>query len=481
MTRLRKSLDQERLKTSLDAKAPTWQGSSRRRRFSGRRSEQNINHDVRSVGSCSRKGGRKPVRAAAAMFARLFTVRRPFLCALAACLLAAFASVCVVSAEPKSRFQPPSTVATQVALVSDPGGLALVVDMSAEATASASYMASPLRLVLDFANVRFQASAVPHPPAGGPVAAVRFGAFMRGEGRAIVELAEPMRAAEQRFFPLEGGGKRLVIRLEPIPRAAFMALAKPIADDIVTGSTARAQGARPQELPLVFLDPGHGGIDSGATGPGGELEKTLVLQFAMALKERLERGGKARVAMSRTSDVFVPLRDRVRLARQAKAQLFISLHADALPADEGEARGATIYTLSERATDERTARLAEKENRADLAAGIESREDQDEVADILFDLARRESRAFSGQFARQLVQTLPKATRLHRNPLKGAGFRVLRAPDVPSVLVELGYLTSPDEARLMMTEEWRRGAADAMADAIERFLQERIGRETDKP
>jgi N-acetylmuramoyl-L-alanine amidase len=395
--------------------------------------------------------------------------------------MAMVALVVQVAAEPTSRVRPPSIVATQVSLVSDAAGQALVIDMSAEAGATPSYMANPLRLVLDFPKLGFQAAAVPRPPAGGPVAAVRFGAFMRGEGRAIVELAQPMRAAEQRFFPLDGGGARLVIRLEPIPRAAFMALAKPVSDDIVTGSTARAQGARPTELPLVFLDPGHGGIDSGATGPGGELEKTLVLQFAVALKDRLERGGKARVAMSRTGDVFVPLRDRVRLARQAKAQLFISLHADALPADEGEARGATVYTLSDRATDERTARLAEKENRADLAAGIESREDQDEVADILFDLARRETRAFSGQFSRQLVQTLPKAMRLHRIPQKGAGFRVLRAPDVPSVLVELGYLTSPDEAKLMLTEDWRRGAADAMAEAIEKFLQDRISKETDKP
>jgi N-acetylmuramoyl-L-alanine amidase len=372
-------------------------------------------------------------------------------------------------------------VATQVALISDADGQALVVDMSAEINAAVSVMADPMRLVLDFPRLRFHAPQAAAPAQGGPVANVRFGAFMRGEGRVIVELNRPLRASEQRFLDLEGGGRRLVVRLEPIPREAFMALARPIADDIITGSTARAQGAKPSDLPLVFLDPGHGGIDSGATGPGGELEKTLVLQFATTLRDRLERGGKARVMMSRTGDVFVPLRDRVRLARQAKAQLFISLHADALPADEGEARGATVYTLSERATDDRAQKLAEKENRADLAAGMELKDDQDEVADILFDLARRESRAFSLQFARQLVQTLPKATRVHRNPLRGAGFRVLRAPDIPSILLELGYLTTPEEARLMMTDDWRRATADAAAQAIERFLQERVVRETDAP
>jgi N-acetylmuramoyl-L-alanine amidase len=387
---------------------------------------------------------------------------------------------CTALAEPHPK-PPTAAVATQVALVSNAEGHAIVVDMSGEVRAVASYMADPMRLILDFPKLRFQAPAVPRSEAGGPVAALRFGAFLRGEGRIIIELAQPLRVVEQQFLPLEGGGQRLVVRMEPLARQAFMALARPISDDVVTGSTARAQGARPAELPLVFLDPGHGGIDTGATGPGGEQEKALVLQFALALKDRLERGGKARVMMSRTTDVFVPLRDRVRMARQSKAQLFISLHADALPSDEGEARGATVYTLSERATDERAAKLAEKENRADLAAGVEARDDQDEVADILFDLARRESRAFSSHFARQLIQTLPKATRMHRNPLKGAGFRVLRAPDVPSVLIELGYLTTAEDAKLMLTDEWRRGTADAVTDAIERFLQERIVKETDKP
>lgn len=384
-------------------------------------------------------------------------------------------------ARQKPPAEQPGPVATQIVLTSGTEGHALVIDMSAEVRAVVSVMADPLRLVLDLPGVGIHAPKASAPAPGGAISGLRFGAFMRGEGRVILELNQPMHVAEQRFVPVQGGGKRLVVRLEPIERAAFLALAKPAFDDIVTGSTARAQAGRTTELPLIFIDPGHGGIDSGASGPGGELEKNIVLQFSLALKERLERGGKARVMLSRTSDMFVPLRDRVRMARQAKAQLFISIHADALPSDEGEARGATIYTLSDRATDERAQRLAEKENRADMAAGIDARDDQDDVADILFDLARRESRAFSTQFARQLVQTLPKATRLHRNPLKGAGFRVLRAPDVPSVLMELGYLTTAEEAKLMQTEEWRRATADSTAEAIERFLQERISRETDGP
>jgi N-acetylmuramoyl-L-alanine amidase len=224
-----------------------------------------------------------------------------------------------------------------------------------------------------------------------------------------------------------------------------------------------------------MLDPGHGGIDPGASGPGGELEKTIVLDFANALKTVLEANGRVRVQMTRAGDTFVPLRDRVRLARVARAAVFLSIHADSLP-DEGDVRGATVYTLAERASDERTQRLADRENRADLAAGIEIKEDQEEVADILFDLARRETRVFSHQMARTLVATLPRATRLHRIPLRGAGFQVLRAPDVPSVLLELGYLSSAEEARMLVSDEWRQATARVTAEAIERFVEERVQR-----
>jgi N-acetylmuramoyl-L-alanine amidase len=374
----------------------------------------------------------------------------------------------------KTRMTVGGPVVTQIGVTQSAVGASIVIDISTEMRAQISAMLDPQRLLLDFEGVRFHASQVKIAEKDGLVRALRFGAFMQGQGRIVLDLGAPAHVAEQRFLPLDGGGLRLVITLQPTSPAAFRSLARPVSDDIVTGSTDQNQPQR--DLPLIVLDPGHGGIDSGASGPSGELEKTLVLQFGQALKERLESGGKVRVLMTRTSDVFVPLRDRVRIARQAKAQLFISLHADAL-ADEDNVRGASIYVLSERATDERSARLADKENKADLAAGLDTKDDQDEVADILFDLARRESRAFSSQFARQLVQTLPKATRMHKNPLRGAAFRVLRAPDVPSVLLELGYLTTADEAKLMMTDEWRRATADATAEAIERFATERINRE----
>ncbi len=378
------------------------------------------------------------------------------------------------AAEARQALQGP--VVTQVLLQQDREGATLILDMSEEIAPRVSGSAEPQRLFLDFPGGRFLAAATRPLGKNEHVRDLRFGAFMRGQARVVLELARPLRIAEQRFVPLEGGGSRLVILFEPASAEAFRLVAGGFADDIVTGSVDAKSAASGPELPLIVLDPGHGGIDAGATGPSGELEKTIVLQFALALKQRLEQGGKTRVLMTRTSDVFVPLRERVRIARAAKAQLFISLHADAL-ADEENVRGASVYVLAERATDERSAKLADKENRADLAAGLEQREDQDEVADILFDLARRESRAFSNQFARHLAGTLPKATRMHKNPLRGAAFRVLRAPDVPSVLLELGYLTTAEDAKLMQTEEWRRQTADAAAEAIERFVAERLRRE----
>jgi N-acetylmuramoyl-L-alanine amidase len=366
-------------------------------------------------------------------------------------------------------------VATQIAFNGESETSSLVIDMSHALQARVGAMQGPDRLVLDFDGLRIHASQVRMMSRDERVKSIRFGAFMRGQARILIELANPMLVDDQRFIDLPDGGKRLIIRFKTATAVDFAgAAAARKSDQIVTGTTpvkvSDAQTAT--ELPLVVLDPGHGGIDSGASGPSGELEKAIVLAFAHSLKARLETSGKVRVKLTRSDDTFVSLSDRVKFTRQAKAALFVSLHADALP-DEGDVRGASIYTLSEKATDERSQRLADKENRADLAAGVESPEDQDEVADILIGLARREARVFSVQFARTLAATLPKVTRMHRVPLRGAGFKVLRSGDVPSVLLELGYLTTIEDAKLLQSEDWRKNTADAAGEAIERFLAEK--------
>jgi N-acetylmuramoyl-L-alanine amidase len=284
-----------------------------------------------------------------------------------------------------------------------------------------------------------------------------------------------------------GQPPRLVLELEQVDRTSFVqslaAASRPelrpaIADaaDIaaVADSAATARPAAPADLrPVVVIDPGHGGIDNG-TQAGGESEKSLVLGFGLALRDRLEKSGKYRVVMTRTDDTFIPLADRVRIARNQSAALFVSIHADALPRREGDARGATIYTLSDRASDAEAERLAEAENKADAIGGVNLTEEPTDVADILIDLAQRETRTFSNRFARLLMGEMKNTVRMHKRPLKSAGFRVLKAPDVPSVLIELGYVSNKGDREHLVSENWRSRTVGSMAQAIDTFLAKRL-------
>jgi N-acetylmuramoyl-L-alanine amidase len=178
--------------------------------------------------------------------------------------------------------------------------------------------------------------------------------------------------------------------------------------------------------------------------------------------------------MTRSDDTFVPLADRVRFARSRNAQLFISIHCDALARGEGDAQGATVYTLSDHASDAEAAKLADAENRADVISGVDLSAEPDDIAGILIDLAQRETRTFSQQFAKQLVNELKTAARMHKNPLKSAGFRVLKAPDVPSVLIELGYVSSRKDLKQLMSESWRTHVGDAIVKAVDGYFTTRL-------
>jgi N-acetylmuramoyl-L-alanine amidase len=179
--------------------------------------------------------------------------------------------------------------------------------------------------------------------------------------------------------------------------------------------------------------------------------------------------------MTRTDDRFVPLGDRVRFARHEGAALFVSIHADALAArGEADVRGATVYTLSDTASDSEAARLAEDENKADAIAGVDLSSEPEEVAGILVDLAQRETKNFSHHFARTVVGELKTAAKLHRNPLKSAGFKVLKAPDVPSVLIELGYVSNKQDLKLMTSDAWRTRTSEAVAQAVNAFFSTRL-------
>jgi N-acetylmuramoyl-L-alanine amidase len=226
----------------------------------------------------------------------------------------------------------------------------------------------------------------------------------------------------------------------------------------------------PTNKPVIVLDPGHGGVDLGASSGHGDIEKDIVLDFATALAAKLESQGRYKVVLTRGADVFIPLNERVQIARDANAALFVSIHADTLY--EGHVQGATVYTVSERASDAEAARLADKENQADAAAGVVT-EDVAEVHDILQDLTRRETRAYSHMFSRTLVALWKNAAQLNKNPQRSAGFRVLKALDVPSVLLELGYLSNEKDLANLVSPEWRDKAAGTLAGAIDSFFAQR--------
>lgn len=236
----------------------------------------------------------------------------------------------------------------------------------------------------------------------------------------------------------------------------------------------RAPARDTARLPLVVLDPGHGGADPGAIGTRGTQEKRITLPLALELKRRLEAAGRCRVALTRTSDVFVSLARRVEFARRREAALLLSIHADATPAGQSQAlRGASVYTMSERATDSLAAALARRENLADRAGGLRLPSVSPEVQRILLSLMRQETRAGSERLARLAVNALDGEVALLNQPLRRAQFVVLKAPDVPAALVECGFLSNPQDEALLRQAGHRAKVAAALAEAVNGFIGRR--------
>ncbi len=221
-------------------------------------------------------------------------------------------------------------------------------------------------------------------------------------------------------------------------------------------------------VPVIVIDPGHGGVDPGATGVSGTYEKHITLAMARELKTMLERNGRYRVHLTRDRDVFIRLRERIAIARAQGADLFISLHADAV--QNPQIRGLSVYTLSRNASDSEAQALAEKENKADLIAGIDLTHESADVANILIDLAQRETMNRSAGFATELVDEVGQEMDLLGNTHRFAGFAVLKAPDVPAVLVEMGYLSNESEEKMLRQPQYRARLAKSVSKAVERFF-----------
>jgi N-acetylmuramoyl-L-alanine amidase len=367
-----------------------------------------------------------------------------------------------------------------------------ILDLDKAIPFRAFALADPYRVVVDIPQINFTLPAGTGNAGRGLIKAFRYGLVMPGGSRIVFDLTGPARVSKSYVLDAANGQPpRLVLEFEEVDRTTFVQslaaanrpeLRPAIADatDAAIPATVSAEPAKEEpksvvvdSRPLIVIDPGHGGIDNG-TQANGESEKNIVLAFGLALRDRIERSGKYRVVMTRTDDTFIPLDDRVKVAHNQSASLFVSIHADALPRHEGDAQGATIYTLSDRASDAEAERLAEEENKADAIGGVNLTEEPTEVADILIDLAQRETRTFSNRFARLLAGEMKNSARMYKHPLKSAGFRVLKAPDVPSVLVELGYVSNKSDLEHLVSENWRSKTVASVAQAIDAFFAKRL-------
>jgi N-acetylmuramoyl-L-alanine amidase len=382
------------------------------------------------------------------------------------------------AAAPETRAPGDVPVARDVRLAGDEAKTRLVVDLDRKIDVRAFALANPYRVIIDMPQVTFTFPDKTGEKGRGLVKAFRFGLVMQGGSRIVIDLVKPARI--ERAQVLDAANEqpaRLVLDLAATDRDTFM---RTIA--LNNRPSDRATRPRDPELevktadprPLVVLDPGHGGPDHGTRlAPTESPEKTIVLEFCLVLKDKLEKTGKYRVAMTRTDDTFIALADRVGFARDRKAALFISVHADALERGDSDVQGATIYTLSETASDATAASVAEVENRADVIAGLDIAPEATDVADILIDLAKRETKTFSLQFARTLVGEMRNATRLHKEPMRSASFVVLKAPDIPSVLVELGYVTNKQDLKSMTSDAWRGKVTDSVMQAVGTYFTAR--------
>lgn len=331
-------------------------------------------------------------------------------------------------------------------------------------------LTDPARLVIDFNEVDWSGVEERDLLSGRYAEAVNMGPFKPGWSRMVVDLASPQRIVLAGLKIGVGRDAVFTASLESVSQDEFekasgapagASFAKPAAVDLAT-PIQRQTGDR--DL-VIMLDPGHGGIDPGAER-GDVRESDLMLIFALELKEALLRAGGFKVLLTRESDIFVPLETRVTLARAARADVFLSIHADALA--EGRATGATVYTLSEKASDVASQKLAERHDRADLLAGVDLSEQDDEIAGILMDLARTETAPRADRLADHLVTgLLDSIGKMHKKPRLEAGFSVLKAPDIPSVLVELGFISNPKDLERLQNPEWREKAQIGILDALE--------------
>ncbi len=405
--------------------------------------------------------------------------------------------VCWRDSAEAARTSAPGAVVTEIRVGNHGERTRFVLDLSGSVPAEVFTLSNPYRIVIDLPEVGWRLPAQPLPGAVGLFAQVRYGLFKPGTTRVVVEITRPARIVDARLLgPDADGRRRLMLDFVETAAAAYAQAARAgksrysiseAPDRTVPAGPEPGTNGKPLvtavalpialpprkpairvEKPLIVLDPGHGGVDPGALGTSGTYEKHITLSAAREFKELLEKTGRYEVVVTRKRDIFIPLRDRVTFAREAGGDLFISLHADSIK--RRNIRGLSVYTLSENASDKEAAELAESENKADLIAGVDLSHETPEVTNILIDLAQRETMNESARFAELMVKELGRQTRLLRNTHRFAGFRVLKAPDVPSVLVEMGFLSNGQDERALQKKSYRAKLGAALVKAVDKYF-----------
>ncbi|MDJ0947067.1 MAG: N-acetylmuramoyl-L-alanine amidase [Kiloniellales bacterium] len=362
---------------------------------------------------------------------------------------------------------------TAVRIGPHPDKTRFVMELTEEPAYRVFALPDPFRVVLDLPELDWQLPDDAWRKGGGMVKALRFGLFAPGTSRVVLDVEGPVRIKSVfTIGPTGGKPYRLVVDLVPVTRQAFLAepgraIHSAKALPALQPSKPRIEGKTDDRITVV-VDPGHGGVDPGAIGVSGVREKDVVLRVAQELKRQLEAKGRYRVILTRTKDIFLTLAQRREVARQAGADLFISLHADSHKSRK--VRGASVYTLSETASDAVASELAERENKADLIAGVDLEGQTDDVSSILLDLTQRETMNLSAQFAAMTVEELSKRTKVLANTHRFAGFVVLKSHDVPSVLIELGFLSNRADDRLLTAPKQRKRLAEAVRAAVNRYF-----------
>lgn len=381
-----------------------------------------------------------------------------------------------------------------------PEKIRMVLDLSQVTDYRVFTMDKPYRLIVDLTSFEWRAGKVARPAQSG-IRDIREGPLQPGISRIVFDMDRPVSVNTAFLIPSQDGTPdRLVVDYSHVPEKTFRANKERIhgtlrASDIAAEQTLAAVNpprigdsapplpkAKPERKPeknthksggkkkIIVIDPGHGGVDPGAVGVDNIYEKHVVLALAKNLKAQLEETGRYRVLMTRDKDVFVKLADRVKFARDNNADLFVSIHADTI--HKPNVSGTSVYTLSKEASDAQTAKLAEKENKADLIAGIDLSVEDEQVVNILFDFARTETMNESKFFANTLVKNMKEdGVKLLENPSRHAGFAVLKAPDVPSILIEAGFMSNKKEARLLNKPEHREKIARAIRRGIDVFFE----------